>query len=432
MPSAEMTNGAFGEYRCASEDGLRGLLRDMLARLDEVDRELHVLACPVDRAGVEEQVARLFERYGSLAPSARPPLFGVPVGVKDIFRVAGAEMRCGSLLPPSLFEGGEAECVRLLREAGAIIAAQTATTEFAYFEPAATRNPHDPAHTPGGSSSGSAAGVAAGTFPLALGTQTVGSVVRPASYCGVVGVKPSYGLIPAAGVMFFSRSVDHVGFFCRSVFEAQAVMPAFAPGWEAPAVSAPLRLGIPQGPYMGQLPHDTAVWFGTMTDRLSAQGVEVVPVPCLDNLAEVVEHHENLIAAELAGEHAAWFADFKHLYRPRTQAKILQGQAVAEPQVEAARASCRMLRRTLAERMHEHRLDAWCCPATLDQAPKGLGNTGSPAMNLPWTHAGMPVVSLPADSGPGQLPRGVQLVGEFASDSRLLALAARLEPMLKA
>lgn len=419
------------EYKNASKDELYQLYEALLERLVDIDAHLHILADRVDGSAVHRQVDRLFERYGSSDTARRPPLFGVPVGVKDIFRVDGATMRCGSLLPPLLLEGEEAECVHLLREAGAIILAQTATTEFAYFEPAATRNPHDLAHTPGGSSSGSAAGVAAGAFPFALGTQTVGSVIRPASYCGVVGFKPSYNLIPTDGVMSFSRSVDHVGFFCRSVPEAKIIMSALVSGWQDLNMSETVRLGVPQGPFMRQLPHDTAVWFEAVAQHLSVQGVEVVQVPCLENLDEVVEHHENLIAAELAVEHAAWFSDFEHLYRPRTRAKILQGQDVAKVEVEAALASRLCLRHALATLMREYSLDAWCCPSTLDQAPKGLGNTGSPAMNLPWTHAGMPAVSLPV-IGPGaRLPLGLQLVGEFGADAFLLSLADRLEALLK-
>lgn len=208
-------------------------------------------------------------------------------------------------------------------------------------------------------------------------------------------------------------------------------MSAFVSGWQTPSLPETVRLGVPQGPFMHQLPHDTAAWFEDVARHLSVQGVEVVQVPCLENLDEVTEHHEKLIAAELAAEHAAWFSDFEHLYRPRTRAKILQGQDVAETEVKAALASRLSLRRALATLMRKYSLDAWCCPSTLDQAPKGLGNTGSPAMNLPWTHAGMPAVSLPVIEPGARLPLGLQLVGELGADALLLSLADRLEALLK-
>jgi Asp-tRNA(Asn)/Glu-tRNA(Gln) amidotransferase A subunit family amidase len=163
------------------------------------------------RSGILQQAANLLVRYPD--PASRPLLFGVPVGIKDIFRADGYPTRCGSALPAALFEGPEAPCVTRLRENGAIFIGKTATTEFAFFEPGPTRNPHNPDHTPGGSSSGSAAGTARGYFLFALGSQTIGSTVRPAGYCGVIGFVPSFGRISTAGVIPLSPSADHVGLF---------------------------------------------------------------------------------------------------------------------------------------------------------------------------------------------------------------------------
>lgn len=417
-------------YTTATREELSQLIRQQIALARSVDPVLHILADAMDTDSIDEQVENLFSRFPD--PSRRPPLFGVPVGVKDIFRVDGALIRCGSLLPPVLFEGPEAACVSGLRDAGAIIFARTATTEFAYFEAAATRNPHNPAHTPGGSSSGSAAGVAAGLFPLALGTQTVGSIVRPASFCGVVGMKPSSGKIPTAGVVYFSPTVDHVGFFCRRVADIHHVMAAFDPGWSKGVAPERLRLGVPVGKYLDQAPGETLAWFERVLHGLEAQGIETVRVPCLGDIEAVAARHRDLIAAEFALEQAGWFRDFAHLYRPGTRDIIQKGRTISGSRLTEARESCLALRRELGAAMDESGLDLWICPSTLGEAPAGLGGTGSPAMNLPWTHAGLPVISLPCGKGPGGLPLGLQCVGRFGEDSRLVEAVLSLEARLRA
>ena len=418
------------EYNTASPDALQRLVHEHVRLARSVDSSLHILAARIDEQAVQRRIEDLFERFPD--PAHRSPLFGVPVGVKDIFRIDGASIRCGSLLPPVFFEGEEACCVRMLRDAGAIILARTATTEFAYFEPAATRNPHNPSHTPGGSSSGSAAGVAAGFFPLALGTQTVGSIVRPAAFCGVVGMKPSLGKIPTAGVIYFSPTVDHVGFFCRQVADIPPVMAAFDPHWTTGANFECPRLGVPVGKYLDQLPEETMDWFEGIVATLEAEGFEVLRVPCLDDIEEIAARHGDLIAAEFALEQKAWFTDYAHLYRPATRDIILKGRTITETRLAETRESCAALRRELCAVMDGHGLDLWICPSTLGEAPAGLGGTGSPAMNLPWTHAGLPVISLPCGRGGRGLPLGLQCIGWFGEDARLVGAVLSLETRLRA
>lgn len=418
------------EYRTASPDALRSLVHEHMRLARSVDSTLHVLAARIDEQAAQRRIEDLFTQYPD--PARRPPLFGVPVGVKDIFRIDGASIRCGSLLPPVFFEGDEACSVRMLRDAGAIILARTATTEFAYFEPAATRNPHNPAHTPGGSSSGSAAGVAAGFFPLALGTQTVGSIVRPAAFCGVVGMKPSLGKIPTAGVVSFSPTVDHVGFFCRQVADIPPVMAAFDPHWATGANPERPRLGVPVGKYLDQLPEETMAWFEGIVATLEAEGFEVVRVPCLGDIEEIAARHGDLIAAEFALEQEAWFTDYAHLYRPATRDIIQKGRTIPEARLAETRESCAALRRELGAVMDGHGLDLWICPSTLGEAPAGLGGTGSPAMNLPWTHAGLPVISLPCGRGGRGLPLGLQCIGRFGQDASLVDAVSSLEARLRA
>ncbi len=417
-------------YRNASQEGLRDMVLRHVMLVLSLDPLLHILAEKIDRSAIDEQIAGLFSRFPD--PARRPTLFGVPVGVKDIFRIDGASIRCGSLLPPVFFEGNEARCVRMLRDAGAIILARTATTELAYFEPAATRNPHNPAHTPGGSSSGSAAGVAAGFFPLALGTQTVGSIVRPAAFCGVVGMKPSLGKIPTAGVVSFSPTVDHVGFFCRQVADIPPVMAAFDPHWTTGENPERPRLGVPVGKYLDQLSAETMAWFEGIVATLEAEGFEVVRVPCLGDIEEIAARHGDLIAAEFALEQEAWFTDYAHLYRPATRDIIQKGRTIPEARLAETRESCAALRRELGAVMDGHSLDLWICPSTLGEAPVGLGGTGSPAMNLPWTHAGLPVISLPCGRGGRGLPLGLQCIGRFGQDARLVDAVSSLEARLRA
>jgi Asp-tRNA(Asn)/Glu-tRNA(Gln) amidotransferase A subunit family amidase len=204
---------------------------DVRAFLPEEDRRERVRSAAGDRA----------EQFGA---SERPALVGVPVGVKDIFHVGGLATRAGSNVPPEELAGPQADAVSALRSAGALVLGKTVTTEFAYFEPGPTRNPHDLGHTPGGSSSGSAAAVAAGTCPLALGSQTIGSVIRPASFCGVVGVKPTYGRVPMGGVIPVAPSVDHVGFFTQDAAGARLAAGALCRG--GTTTSTPSA-----GPYSG-------------------------------------------------------------------------------------------------------------------------------------------------------------------------------------
>ena len=389
-----------------------------------------------EEAAVEDRLRLLIRQYPE--PSQRPPLFGVPVGVKEIFRVERARIRCGSLLPPDMFEGPEAACVTMLKNAGAVVMGLTATAEFAYFEPPATVNPHDIARTPGGSSSGSAAGVAAGFFPLALGTQTVGSVIRPAAYCGVTGFKPTQGRIPADGLVFFSRSADQVGFFCTEPSEVDSVMAAAFSEWLREEDPKRVRLGVPSGPYLNQAEDGALKSFHNVLEQLqeksSAGGpeVEVVETPCLEDILEIAERHADLISAEVGREHeeTGLFPRYEPLYRPRTAAMVRGGLEVPATRIQQSLSSMAELRGRLAGLMDEHGLNAMAAPAARGEAPEGIGSTGSPVMNMPWTHAGMPVISIPMGNGPAGLPLGLQLAGRPGRDEQLTAVARVLYSLI--
>lgn len=389
---------------------------------------------PEVRAFVEEpgRGARLRREAAELAarfpePGARPPLYGLLVGVKDIFRVDGLPTRAGSRLPPYELSGDEAECVTALRAAGALVAGKTATTEFAYFAPAPTRNPRALAHTPGGSSSGSAAAVAAGLCDLALGTQTIGSIGRPAAYCGVVGWKPSYERISRAGVFPLAPSVDHVGLFAGDVATIARTAPVVVRGWRDTALAARgARLGVPLGPYLERLSPEGKVHYSGVCVQLRDCGWDVVEVPVMTDFDDVDARHRLIVAAEAAVVHVDLFARFAELYAPKTAELIRRGQGVSPSELELALAGRGRLREELHAAMEERGLDLWISPPATGPAPFGLEATGDPVMNLPWTHAGLPTLVVPAGASRDGLPMGLQLAARFGADEELLALGALL------
>lgn len=411
-----------------------------MRHLDELERRFgHVE--PRIRAFVPEEgrferlrsdLAVLLERFPD--PSARPPLFGVPVGIKDIFHLRGFPTRAGSKLPPEELTGPEGPVVGALREAGALFVGKTATTEFAYFAPAETRNPRAPGHTPGGSSSGSAAAVAAELCDLALGTQTIGSVIRPAAFCGVVGLKPSYDRLSRDGVLPLAPSYDHVGWLARDTAGVARAAAALVPGWRP--LEAPERgvvLGIPEGPYLNRASVPALSHFERLAERLQALGCKVVRVPALADFDDIEARHRSLTAAEAYAVHREWFARHGDLYHPRTAELIRQGEQVSAAEIEAARDAREALRAELHGLMDRHELDLWICPPAPGPPPKGLESTGDPVMNLPWTQAGMPALGLPAESGDDGLdglPMGLQLVARLGADEELVAWGRKLAPSL--
>lgn len=439
--------------------GHRGLLDYMRETCDRIEQvEPHVQALlpePGRRERLLVEVQRLQARYPMpddreqiwadsglrrhrRKAKKRPPLYGVLLGVKDIYRVDGFETHCGSALPAELFAGPEASVVTRLKNAGALILGKTVTTEFAYFEPGPTRNPHNLEHTPGGSSSGSAAAVAAGYCPLALGSQTVGSVIRPAAFCGIPGFKTSYGRVPLDGVIPYSPSLDHFGFFVPRADDFAPVLSVIldeeeemAPGWGA--------LGVPDGPYLEQAPPEALAAFEQQVRAIEAQGRTVHRIPMfeadpVDPIEEINQRHQRLAAVEMSQIHQEWFEQYAELYRPRTAAWIREGQTIDDLEEGMATLGRSDLRRSLHAMMDAYQIDAWICPAATGPAPVGIASTGNPLMNLPWTYAGLPVATVPAGFVANGLPLGLQVVGRFGEDSHLAAVANQLwqivEPVL--
>lgn len=374
---------------------------------------------------LRQQAQQLITQYPT--PNTRPPLFGLPVAVKDIFHVEGFTTQAGSQLPTELLQGAEAESVQLLKQAGALILGKAVTTEFAFFAPGPTRNPHNPAHTPGGSSSGSAAAIATGLAPLALGTQTIGSVNRPAAFCGVVGYKPSYERISRAGVIPLSPSLDHVGLFAADSASIEMAAGVLCQHWQIVVAHRKPVLGIPQGDYLEKASPEGLAHFQKMCEWLKRAGYVLKSVSCLPNFEAIYDRHYLITAADAARVHAAWFAKHESLYHPKTADLIRKGQTVSDEQLAEAKNGRLALRQQLTQLMETHQIDLWVSPPAPGPAPKGLDSTGNPVMNLPWTHAGLPTLTLPAGFNSEGLPLGLQLTGRWYQDEALLAWAAELE-----
>ena len=384
--------------RSLSED----LLPLCLRRIAELDSEV--------RAWVE---------VAPQASTADGPLRGVPFGAKDIFETRGMATEYGSPLYAGRKGERDAAVIDDLRKAGAVLLGKTHTTAFASFDPAPTRNPRWPGHTPGGSSSGSAAAVAAGMVPFALGTQTLGSVLRPASYCGVCGFKPSFGLIPNEGVLPFAPSLDTVGFFTETVADMACLWSrGFGGGSNARLLRAAHFRVAAEEP-MARAVNDAA-------ERLRAGGV---PVDALD----LPEGWDRLAAAartindyEGARTHAARYREFGERIGLRLAALVGRGLEMPEGEYTDALAHVTRMRARLANVLWEY--PAILSPAATGPAPAGFDSTGDPANNAPWTALGVPAISVPlAVAG---APLGLQITAAWGRDDALVAVAEQAEALL--
>jgi Asp-tRNA(Asn)/Glu-tRNA(Gln) amidotransferase A subunit family amidase len=363
------------------------------------------------------------------------PLHGIPVAVKDIFDTADMPTEDGTVLHAGRRPHEDSTAVALLRQAGAVIMGKTVTTELAMFHPGKTRNPHDPERTPGGSSSGSAAAVAAGMVPLAIGTQTNGSLIRPASFCGVVGYKPTHGLISRSGVLSLSRTLDHVGVFAGSVADAALlaqVMMAYDAGdadmrpqaraelsriaTEEPPL--PPKLGFAKTPVWDQAEEDTQAAFAELMEVLGDSAAEVELPPVFDN---AVALHRTIQDAEIAVNLAPEYEKGRDRLSPRLCEIIEHGQQVPAADYIRALARITLLNLSLDDIFKSY--DAILTPAAPGEAPRDLGITGNPVFCTAWSLLGTPAITLPLLHGANGMPIGVQLVGLRGNDARLLRTA---------
>ena len=374
------------------------------------------------------EAAALQHRFPT--PAARPPLFGLRLGVKDIFNVDGLETRAGTTLPPSEFAGPEAPCVTRLKQAGALVVGKTVTTEFAYLANGPTRNPRDLEHTPGGSSSGSAAAVAAGLCDAALGTQTVGSLMRPAAFCGVNAMKPSKGRIDDRGIVALAPTLDHVGCLGANLDVVETVVATMTEDWVPVENVEPPVLGIPDDDYLRHAEDSGRAHFGMVCTLLESMGFVLIETDALADFEALHEAHMDLCAIEAADVHRTWRANHQKEYDPRTLSLLDRAEAVDEARRRIALEQPKQLRAQLEALMKNQAIDLWIAPGATGPAPLGIGSTGSGILNGPWTNAGLPTVSLPAGRTADGLPMGVQAIGAFNRDERTLAQARQLEPIL--
>lgn len=393
---------------------------DLLARIEAENPRLRAYVDEPDRPlRVRRALDELARRWPE--PADRPPLYGLPVAVKDVFHVAGLPTRAGSRLPAELITGRPGPLITSLLDAGAVVLGKTVTAEFAYLAPGETRNPHRLEHSPGGSSSGSAAAVAAGLAPVALGTQTVGSVIRPAAYCGILGFKPTFGRIGTEGVIANAPTFDTVGFLAADAELLQRVAAATLPDWQAPRPPVSPTLAVPRGAYLDQAEPVAREAFERHLAVLREAGYRVQDVALLDEIEQVNARNVLINGYELARSHEAWFDDHSAHYHPRTAAAIRDGRTIDRRDYEAALRDRAVFADALVHALAG--FDAYVAPAATGPAPHGLDTTGSPLMNLPWTQARLPVLGVPAGRTDDGLPLGVQFAAAPGRDEALLGWA---------
>lgn len=400
------------------------LVEACLARIKALDGELRAWV-HVDEAGALA-LARECEAEAQARRFAGA-LHGVPVGIKDIIDVAGMPTTAGARAWAHRRATTDATCVARLRAAGAIVLGKTATTEFAYRDPAPTRNPWNRAHTPGGSSAGSGAAVSSGMVPLALGSQTVGSVLRPAAYCGVVGFKSTYGIVPVDGVVPLAWSLDHVGVFARAVEDVALGLGILAGrDVETAAVSRP-RLALAPEALEAAAP-DMAAHVKAVADRFAAAGAEIVTVALPSSYAAGREAGAIVLEAEAAAYHEKSFAQHAGEYGPEIRGLIQAGLKRAATEYARANRQRLAFRDDIMPLLAAH--DALIMPTAPGPAPAGLGSTGDGSFCAPWSNAGVPAITLPSGLAPSGLPYAVQLVQATGATTRLLGVAAWCERVL--
>jgi Asp-tRNA(Asn)/Glu-tRNA(Gln) amidotransferase A subunit family amidase len=416
------------EGRIASSD----LVADCLKRIDDADAAVGAWTF-LDRDHAMAQARALDGRRKQGQALGR--LHGVPVGIKDIFDTADMPTEFGSPIYKGRTPRRDAAAVARLRAAGAVILGKTVTTEFAYFHPGKTKNPHDPKRTPGGSSQGSAAAVAANMVPGAIGSQTNGSVIRPAAFCGVVGFKPTHGLIPRSGALLLSRTLDHVGVFARTIEDA-ALLAEVMTGYDEgdpdtrPVATPPLaaisaeqpplppRFAFVKTPVWNQAEAPTQQAFGELVQALgeNASGVELGAV-----FEHVVDMHRTIMDVEMARNLHREYEGARDQLSPRLRELIERGRRHLAVDYRRAVDLIEKINESLDDVFNEY--DAILTPSAPGEAPASLDSTGNPVFCTIWTYLGTPAVTLPLLQGPAGMPLGVQLVARRGNDARLLRTA---------
>jgi Asp-tRNA(Asn)/Glu-tRNA(Gln) amidotransferase A subunit family amidase len=413
----------------------QALVERCLARIDEWEPRVHAWVS-VDRDGARCRAQQLDEECR--AGRWRGPLHGIPIGIKDIVDMAGLPTGAGSKRMAQTMAASDATIVRKLREAGAVLLGKTVTTQFACFDPPPTRNPWNLDRTPGGSSSGSAAGVATGMCLGAIGSQTGGSITRPATYCGVAGCKPSHGRVSLAGIVPVAPSLDHPGPIARCVRDLALLMDAISGHDPAdpnsstaaaapldwfpvpPRIASPPKLARLGGFFESAATPPMSVAFDSALAQFRSRGATIAEAGWPRTFDDVHRQHRLIVQYDLAARHKLRFQQFRDDYLPGISALIEEGLTISESAYRDAR---------------RHQAQAWeevetffgdadiaVCPAAPGPAPD-LSTTGDPAFNSPWSYTGLPTVSFPIGLTPEGLPLGIQLVARRFDEPRLFQAA---------
>jgi Asp-tRNA(Asn)/Glu-tRNA(Gln) amidotransferase A subunit family amidase len=427
VPFEQTISGVAARLR-ARELTCVAVLESCFARIDSWEPDLHAWVS-VDRAGA---LSRARELDADLNRGIdRGPLHGIPLGIKDLVDVAGYPTGAGSRRLSLEPVQDDAPLVTRLREAGAVILGKTVTTQFACFDPPATRNPWNLERTPGGSSSGSAAAVATGMCLAAIGSQTGGSITRPASFCGVSGCKPSFGRIPVTGVFPVAHSLDHPGPIARTVGDLSILLEALVPGLRLPTASppSPPRLGLPGGLFETRVSAAMSEKMATTCRLLQEAGARIDAVPLPAAFEEILARHRTIMVFELGEVHRERFARYPEDYLPGITGLIEESRSISRDDYDRALGHQARLKQSIGASFGTS--DVLVCPATTGPAPDP-STTGDPSFNSPWSYLGLPTVSIPIGLSPDGLPLAMQFVGKFGEEVELFRASAWCESIVQA
>jgi aspartyl-tRNA(Asn)/glutamyl-tRNA(Gln) amidotransferase subunit A len=411
-----------------------------LDRMDALEPELDAWV-RVDR---ETVLADAQQRQTDLDSGADTgPLHGVPIGIKDIYNIAGIPTTCGSKVYADFVPDETAVTINLLEKAGAVVLGKTVTTEFACMDPSHTKNPWNAAHTPGGSSSGSAASVAARICPIAMGSQTVGSVLRPASYNGIVGLKPTYGRVSRRGVVPVSWSLDTVGWMGRNVEDMALLLQVMAGPDELDPVASrlpagdylsglesapPPRIGLITSFFMEESDQETQQQTRAVLDRLASAGATVIEVTLPESFKAAFEDQLLIMGVEAAAFHKPMYEKQAQDYRPKLREMLRQG--LETDAITYTKALERRLHFTADMKLLAEQVDVLLTPSTPTAPLADLTNTGDSRFQGPWTSCGLPTITIPTGLAESGLPVGIQMIAPPFEEARLLAIARWCEKVI--
>lgn len=404
------------------EISCEAVMQSLLERVTQTDQDIQAWA-HLDR----EQALANARHCDQTVSQGFLHLHGVPFAAKDIINSSTMPTAFGSPIYADHQPSSDAACIALCQRAGALLLGKTVTTEFGHVYPGKTRNPHNPQHTPGGSSSGSAAAVAAGMVPVALGTQTTGSIIRPAAYCGVIGYKPSFGDFIGHGVHSNAPSFDTLGLMARCVddlalFRAALMAETYEPLPDASVRS--LRIGLYRTPFWQQADYATQQRLETIAQQLSKAGATVTEFQAPPGFTELKDSHRLVSGYEFARVMAFELTHHSdQLSRALREGRVNDGLNCSYNDYRHALASLTNYRRTFTAAVTSATVDLLLTPSAPSEAPAGLEATGDPLFNGVWTALHLPALTLPAGQGPQGLPLGVQLIGPFGADRSLLTAA---------